>query len=398
MDDVGSKYPLAYCTNVHAGVDFAEMFANLSDWVPRVQDYRSQRGPMGIGLWFSERAVADAQQREPLQRLRDWLVARSLIPFTANAFPQGNFHQPIVKYDVYRPDWTTSARRDYTLSVIRLMDALAPADCDVSVSTLPLGWPRPTPDESFFQACAVNLLTVAKSLGELERSSGRLVYLCLEPEPGCVLDSSEDLVRFFQDWLLVHPGESELVRRYLRVCHDVCHSAVMFESQVEAIQSFRQSGIAIGKVQLSAAVDADFGGRDESERSRMSATLRLFHEPRYLHQTSVRRRSREPSETLPPQTTLYDDLSAAFAAHPDPTGTHWRTHFHVPIFMHELGPLRTTNDQIDIFLRAIGVRDAPKHFEVETYAWNVLPPSHLPEDLAAGIAAELDWVNELRRK
>ncbi len=35
-----------------------------------------------------------------------------------------------------------------------------------------------------------------------------------------------------------------------------------------------------------------------------------------------------------------------------------------------------------------------KHFEVETYAWTVLPDELKTEDLARGIAKELLWVQE----
>ena len=35
------------------------------------------------------------------------------------------------------------------------------------------------------------------------------------------------------------------------------------------------------------------------------------------------------------------------------------------------------------------------HFEVETYAWNVLPAEMQSETLAAGIAKELTWFDDL---
>ena len=35
-----------------------------------------------------------------------------------------------------------------------------------------------------------------------------------------------------------------------------------------------------------------------------------------------------------------------------------------------------------------------KHFEVETYAWNVLPEEHQVANLADGIAKEMAWVKK----
>jgi hypothetical protein len=39
-----------------------------------------------------------------------------------------------------------------------------------------------------------------------------------------------------------------------------------------------------------------------------------------------------------------------------------------------------------------------KHWEVETYAWNVLPKELQVPDLAEGIAKELLWVKEQAAK
>ena len=78
---------------------------------------------------------------------------------------------------------------------------------------------------------------------------------------------------------------------------------------------------------------------------------------------------------------------------PDPVRVdgEWRVHFHVPIFLDSAGTLGTTQDQILEglpLLSEFGV----KHFEVETYAWNVLPDPLRSEDLAKGIARELEWL------
>lgn len=383
-------YPLAYCTNVHAGADFEQMFANLRKYAPRVQQMRESKGPMGLGLWFSNRSVVEALKLENSMTLREWLEEHSLVPFTANAFPQHDFHQAVVKHAVYEPDWATAERAEYTLEVFRLMDALAPSGLEISVSTVPLGWPRfeigTSDEDAFFQSCTKQLLSVCRWLEELERSSGRLAYLCIEPEPGCILDSSDDIVRFFQDWLLVDGARSELVRRHLRVCHDICHSAVMFESQAVAIERYRKSGIRIGKVQVSSAVEATFSA---SAASNAESTLALqkFIEPRYLHQTNVKRGD---------DVTFYEDLPNAFAAVADPAGTCWRVHFHVPIFAEHIGPLGTTNREIAEFVNALGTVEMPRHFEVETYAWSVLPESLATKDLAAGIASEMDWFEKIR--
>src|SRR5262249_26695877 len=152
----------------------------------------------------------------------------------------------------------------------------------------------------------------------------RCICLCLEPEPGCVLQRSTDVVRFFKDHLLGGPDEA-IVRRHLRVCHDICHAAVMFEEQTEVLQRYRDAGIEVGKVQVSSAVRMALDDRPKGDRAAALQQLAGFNEERYLHQTMVCLPSGSPS--------FYEDLPAALrtADADDPAGE-WRVHFHVPVY------------------------------------------------------------------
>ena len=77
----------------------------------------------------------------------------------------------------------------------------------------------------------------------------------------------------------------------------------------------------------------------------------------------------------------------------------WSVHFHVPVYLQTLGLLGTSqNDILDCFDVCKSMPDL-KHFEVETYAWNVLPEEHQVSNLADGIAKEMTWVkNQLDNK
>ena len=91
----------------------------------------------------------------------------------------------------------------------------------------------------------------------------------------------------------------------------------------------------------------------------------------------------------------HDDLPEALASigRHEPSGE-WRIHFHVPIFLDRFGLIESTQEQIGQCLRAIGPGDTVNHFEVETYAWDVLPNELRTDDLAAGIAREIQWLEE----
>ena len=177
-------------------------------------------------------------------------------------------------------------------------------------------------------ACANQLRICAVSLAELKIQTGRHCTICIEPEPGCILDTAEDTCQFFNEYLFTG-SDAETVRIHIGVCHDVCHSAVMFEHQADAVQAYAQSGITIGKVQVSSAVEVDFQNLDDQEKLESLRTLSEFSEPKYLHQTCIKR----PDETI-----FFSDLAEAIDAHPDPEGV-WRIHFHVPIFASSLGQI-----------------------------------------------------------
>jgi hypothetical protein len=379
---------LGYCTNVHAGPDLESTKANLQDHALRVKESFSPGSPMGIGLWLAAPAAASLQDGPALEEFRDWLGEHGLHPFTLNGFPFGNFHQEVVKHDVYHPTWMEDKRLTYTLHLVHALDQLLPPGSEGSISTLPIAWGSPASSPEMLGQAADNLLTVARHLSELEDRSGRLIYLCLEPEPGCILQRSDDVLRFFQDHLLVR-GEEHQVLRYLRVCHDVCHSAVMFERQADVLAQFSGMGIRVGKVQVSSAVEARFQELSPEHRATALDQLAGFAEHRYLHQTSTRQSDGT--------TTFYQDLSEALDQVDDATRLEetWCIHFHVPVYLRQFGELHTSQEQIRECLEAVRQDPEMTHFEVETYAWGVLPESLQVDQLSEGIAREMKWFAEL---
>ncbi len=378
-----------YCTNVHAGADLATTQANLEKYALEVKRLYSPDRPMGVGLWLAAGVARTLREEQRIRPFADWLRAHGLVPFTLNGFPYGNFHQAVVKHDVYQPTWWQRERLDYTLDLIALLDQLLDAGQEGSISTLPIAWGTPHPSEEQIRSAGEKLRAVADHLRQLEERTGRLIYLCLEPEPGCLIDSAEDLRDFFQTHLLGHADDAH-VRRHLRICHDVCHSAVMFEPQNEAFRIYQDAGILVGKVQVSAAVWLPMHGLALDERLAALNQLESFHEPRYLHQTVVR----SQLEHL----EFFEDLPEALAfVRLDPMECNeMRTHFHVPIYLERFDRLWSSQDDIRECLRSVTRHSHVTHFEVETYAWGVLPQELRQTDLATGIAEELRWFDQLR--
>ncbi|MGB2500519.1 MAG: metabolite traffic protein EboE [Mariniblastus sp.] len=384
---------IGYCGNVHPGKTLEEVKQNLVKHSLDVKSKFSPNEPLGIGLWLSATTANQLEHPETCLQFRDWLLEHELVPYTLNGFPFGDFHQEVVKHDVYLPTWADFDRLQYTNQLAKILNVLLPEGQNGTISTLPLGWPLPegTPQtqvSDFFRHCATNIQKCAEHLDRISQTDGRNLFVCLEPEPGCVLDKCEDVIQFFDEHLTNQGSKAtDIIRSHIGVCHDVCHSAVMFESQAKAIEQYCNAKIKVGKVQVSSAVEVNFDDSTPILNREKLEQLARFAEPKYLHQTVIR------SDT---ETLFFEDLTDALnSAGTSPQGC-WRVHFHVPIFTEAVDQISTTQFDIENCLDSIQsfCQESP-HFEVETYAWNVLPHEMQSQTLAEGIAKELSWFDNL---
>ena len=208
---------IGYCTNVHANANLQRTRENLTRYALAVKRSVSADRPMGIGLWLSAQAADELLAAGGVGEFSDWLADNGLVPFTFNGFPYGDFHQPVVKHRVYEPTWWQPQRLDYTLKLIDIMHGVLPDGSEGSISTMPIAWPEPALSNGQWEKVTAQLLHVADRLGRLESETGRLIHLCLEPEPGCVLQRSSDMVDLFENRLLITSDvDEQLVRRHLR--------------------------------------------------------------------------------------------------------------------------------------------------------------------------------------
>jgi len=397
---------LGYCTNVHAGTDLATICDNLDRYAVPVRTSVAPEGDLGVGLWLPAQAARELGAGSRAAELADFLRKRHLCPFTINGFPFDNFHQEIVKHQVYLPTWWDSRRLEYTHQLAEILVQLLPADSMVgSISTLPIGWPDnpldPQSSPPTSEASQRDLLQAGKYLRELadrlqgiEARTGRRIVVAIEPEPGCILDTTDDVIEWFHTQL---PETHH--RRYLTVCHDVCHAAVMMESQADVLSRLASAGIGIGKVQVSSAIVADWSAMAIGRRREAVEQLSTFADDRYLHQTGrLTEQGRfELSEDLPGLLT-----SLPMSGDPVQNDQCWVVHFHVPVFLERFGHLTTSHDAVLECLRALlrgSESSAPAidftgHLEVETYAWSVMPEAMRKRGLAEDIASEMVWLRK----
>lgn len=394
LDALPGSPHLGYCTNIHAGEDWADVRDSLARHVPAIRARLpiAADSPLGIGLRLSEvaaRALDDGPTRDAFAAQ---LADLGAYVFSVNAFPYGRFHGTRVKERAYLPDWGDDARLDYTLRCARHLAALAPADVEGSLSTVPVAIADPL--RSATDECRMlrRLMGAVAGLAALERSTGRRLSLALEPEPGCVLETAQDARAFFETRLLSASALSYLVRltgvsvaaaerllrRHLGVCLDVCHAAVEFEEPAAALRALRDAGISVPKIQLSSAV------RVPRMDDAFVAPLSLLDDGVWLHQVVVRGDHGGLAHFLD-----LDEALAAWRAGEARVRGEWRVHCHVPVHRASLGPLGTTRSSLRDVLAALRSEAASAHLEVETYTWDVLAASLGEADKSAAIAAEL---------
>ena len=391
--DRAGGYHLTYCTNIHAAEGWAAVNANIQRFAPALKARLSPSAPFGIGLRLSARDARELLEGDRLDQFRRDLDERGLYVALINGFPHGSFHRTPVKADVYAPDWRDAERVRYTLDLVTILSRLLPDGLDGGVSTSPLSYKSWVP-ELDPRPFTPNIVRIAEALTRARQERGTLIHLDIEPEPDCLIETSDEFLSFFNGTLMQDGGPllaaslgctvetaREHLREHVRICVDCCHFAVEYEEPVAALERVRASEVQVGRVQLSSAIKIVFP-RDETECAGIMERLRRFADTTYLHQVIERR-----------GTTLshFPDLDVALDRNESPQGTEWRVHFHVPLFTSEYDGLASTQDYVRQVLDLARRTGFARHFEIETYTWDVLPPG-LKIDLLESIEREYRWV------
>ena len=234
---------------------------------------------------------------------------------------------------------------------------------------------------------------------KLEKETGRRVKLALEPEPFCFLETIPETVEWFKEKVYSLSAAERIVelsgqplaevfgavRRYLGVVLDICHQSVQFEDIADDIKQLSEAGIPIYKLQEAAALMV------ENVTPEIVNELKKYTGTIYLSQTN---------QLLSGNLTRFLNLEDAIAEwEKNPGPRQWRTHFHVPVFLKDLGAFQTTRGGIDAALKVHARTPVSTHLEIETYTWDVLPEHLKTGDIIEYVVRELEYVrDELQRQ
>jgi sugar phosphate isomerase/epimerase len=376
-------HPVTYCTNIHPGQSWADTRRALSAHTLAVKTALCAERPFPVGLRISGQASSEIDEKETL-RFKDWMGENGLYVTTVNGFPYGVFHGRPVKSGVYLPDWRDPVRLEYTMRLARLLSVWLPdgpahtgghGGMPGSISTVPVGF-RADFDPAQEGLAHANLRAALEGLDELAQRTGRRIRLSVEPEPGCMVETTPQLVELFERLNL-----PDSLRPFLAVCYDCCHQALQFENPADSLKLLADNGIDIAHVQVSSALHLP--GPDLSRLAR-------FDEPVYLHQSVA--------SLTGGGLVRFDDLGLALAEHTSPDRRDdiscWRVHFHLPVFLAELPECLSTQQFLREFLPLL-----PDHIplEVETYTFEVLPAELRAASVVESIVREIEWVEACRQ-
>lgn len=395
-------YHLTYCTNVHPAQNWQESFDNLKAYALPLKERISPNLPFGIGLWLSDQAAKELLNEDHLETFRIWLEEKRLYVFTMNGFPFGTFHGTKVKDQVHQPDWSTKERLQYTLNLIEILGRLLPADVDSgSISTSPVSYKlwgknlknsRETP-----KAACRHFGIIAEHLYRLKKEKQINIHVAVEPEPDGLIESCAEALDFFKTELIPEAGAyiqkklsltfgdaKNVILEHIRLCYDICHSALLYEEPENELNRLQAAGIKIGKVQISSAIKVVIG-KDQSQRQILHDQLMPFADSVYLHQVIGRKADGSLEH--------YPDLAPALEKIFSTKAEEWRIHFHVPVFVEHYINISSTRKQIEKAFEHLTENKFTRHLEIETYTWEVLPP-HTKSGLVDSIEREYQWVLE----
>lgn len=393
--NLGRLGHLSYSTLVHPGDNWEAMSNSLRTYLPQIKKRVSPNQPFGLSLRLAapsaEMLVKNKAERDSLKR---FLAEQDLYLYTVNAFPYGAFKDTIVKEQVYEPDWRSEERTQYTINVADILADVAPEGIAPSIQSAPLGFKPRVTGPDVVESYTEHVLRVAAHLVGLEQKTGKTVTLGLEPEPYCFLETTDETVDYFTKHLYTGRSAERLaklanipisdaigaLKRHLGVVFDIGHQSVGFEDIPVSLQKLVDANIPILKLQEVAAMHMP-NVTDETV-----AALQSFTKTVYLSQTS---------QLKDGKITKFLNLEDAFAARQkDPGPREWRTHFHVPVFLDDLGgAFGTTRFALEQALKMHKEKPLSGQLEIETYTWDVLPAHLKTGDIVDYVCREIEWVH-----
>src|SRR4030095_2262989 len=385
---------LTYSTLVHQTDNWDQLWKSVNTYLPAVKARVAPNQKFGVCLRTSAPS-AEMLSQDPSKRadLKKFFADNDLYLYTANAFVYGVFKKQVIKEDVYEPDWQTPERREYTKQVANLLAELARDGVNPSIQSAPLGFKPKVTGDHVVEEYTTNVIDVIAHLVQLEKTTGKTVTLGLEPEPRCYLDTTDERITYFQKYLFapqtperlakatgLHAADAAAaMKKHMGIVFDIGHQSVGYEDIPASLHKLVAAGVPIVKLQEAASMHIPHVTPQTVD------ALQTFAKTIYLSQTCQLKDGKQ---------TWFLNLEDAFEAfQKDPGPREWRTHFHVPVFLTDLGgAFGTTRFALEQALAVHKQTPLSTHLEIETYPWDGLPAHLKTGDIVEYVTRELEWV------
>jgi hypothetical protein len=278
------------------------------------------------------------------------------------------------------------------MNVARILADVVPEDISPSIQSAPLGFKPKSNSKAVVDKYTDNVMCVAAELIKLERETGRTVRLALEPEPFCFLETTDETIDYYTKHLysgetakrlakatgLNEADAATAMRKHMGVVFDIGHQAVGYEDIPTSLQKLVDAGVQVVKLQEAASMFMP------NVTQKTVDALQAFAKTIYLSQTCQMKDGRM---------TWFLNLEDAFEDwYKNPGPRDWRTHFHVPVFLNDLGAFGTTRFALEEALAFHKKNPLSAHLEIETYTWDVLPDHLKTGDIVEYVTREMEWV------
>src|ERR1700754_2035077 len=260
---------LTYSTLVHQPDNWDQLWKSVNTYLPAVKARVAPDQKFGVCLRTSAPS-AELLSTDPskVADLKTFFADNDLYLSTANAFVYGVFKKQIIKEDVYEPDWQTPERREYTKQVANLLAELAPEGVNPSIQSAPLGFKPKVTGDHVVDEYTANVIDVVAHLVELKKKTGKTVTLGLEPEPRCYLETTDETIAYFKNYLfsgqtaqklatktgLNEADAAQAMRDYTGVVFDIGHQSVGYEDIPASLRKLVAAGVPIVKLQEAASM------------------------------------------------------------------------------------------------------------------------------------------------
>lgn len=387
-----TNFDLLYCTNIHFGESWKEIFYILKFYSRKMRNNFISYDQFGVGLRLSNISVIDISKFLVKFDFLFWLSCNNFYIKSINGFPYGFFSSNYIKDNVYLPDWSLFQRYIYSRRIIILFSFFLKKNYG-GISVLPISY------KFFFFNFIYNsvyiksimyLCNLIVLLHNIYIKNKILLHLDIEPEPDCIISNTIDFINFFKNWLFnkcvlyfffnksfIIKNVYFFISNYIRICFDICHSSVEFESVRQSIHCLSFSGLKIGKIQISSSL------KFKNCNFNDICIFSYFPDTPYLHQVY--------GNTFYENIILYRDISLCDVFLYNENILEYRIHYHIPIFLENYEFFESTQDYIVSMFYFLSNKNFCSILEIETYTFDILP-CYLKVNIFHSLFREYMWI------